>query len=146
MISFSVRGGVRMSPIGTWTTVWPIVPAPDDRWWWVWSSRWNENWQRKPKDSGKTCPSATLSTTNPTWPDMGSKPGGKPVTNRLSYGTALTTSNCQTIESKCSTPLITKPAVERDPEAVPHPPTNLTTRLSKGRHSWNLPSPRFFSA
>jgi hypothetical protein len=40
----------------------------------------------------KTCPSATWSTTNPTWPDMGSNPGrrgGKPVPNRLSYGTAL---------------------------------------------------------
>jgi hypothetical protein len=40
----------------------------------------------------KTCPSATLSTTNPTWPDPGSNPGhrsGKPATNRLSYGAAL---------------------------------------------------------
>jgi hypothetical protein len=38
-----------------------------------------------------TCPSATLSTTNPTWPDPGLNPGcrgGKPATNRLSYGTA----------------------------------------------------------
>jgi hypothetical protein len=37
----------------------------------------------------KTCPSATLSTTNSTWPDPGSNPGrrgGKPATNRLSYG------------------------------------------------------------
>jgi hypothetical protein len=40
---------------------------------------------------GGNRPSATLSTTNPTWPDLGSNPGsrgGKPVTNRLSYGTA----------------------------------------------------------
>jgi hypothetical protein len=40
---------------------------------------------------GKTCPSATLSTTNPTWTDPGSNPGlrgGRPVTNRLSHGTA----------------------------------------------------------
>jgi hypothetical protein len=32
-----------------------------------------------------------LSTTNPTWPDPGSNPGrrgGKPATNRLSYGAA----------------------------------------------------------
>jgi hypothetical protein len=32
-----------------------------------------------------------LSTINPTWPDPGSNPcrrGGKPATNRLSYGTA----------------------------------------------------------
>jgi hypothetical protein len=39
--------------------------------WWqtmmtVGSSRWNENWQGKQKYSEKTCPSATLSTTNPT--------------------------------------------------------------------------------
>jgi hypothetical protein len=27
---------------------------------------WNEDWQGKPKYSEKTCPSATLSTTNPT--------------------------------------------------------------------------------
>jgi hypothetical protein len=41
---------------------------------------------------GENLPSATLSTTNPTWSDLGSKPGrrgGKPATNRLSYGTAL---------------------------------------------------------
>jgi hypothetical protein len=46
----------------------------------------------KPKYSEKTCPSATLSTTNPTWPDVGSNRGhrgGKPATNRLSYGTAI---------------------------------------------------------
>jgi hypothetical protein len=67
-----------------------LVPAPDDRW--VWSVWWNENWQGKPKYSEKIFPIATLSTTNPTWPDLGSKPGRhcrKPATNRLSYGTAL---------------------------------------------------------
>jgi hypothetical protein len=45
--------------------------------------RGNRNTRRK------TCPSATLSTTNPTWPDPGSNPGcrgEKPATNRLSYG------------------------------------------------------------
>jgi hypothetical protein len=39
--------------------------------------------------SEKTCPSATLPTTNPTWPYPGSnsgRRGGKPATNRLSYG------------------------------------------------------------
>jgi hypothetical protein len=45
---------------------WPIVPAPDDRWWWLWRNWWNKDWQGKPKYSEKTCPSATLSTTNPT--------------------------------------------------------------------------------
>ena len=41
---------------------------------------------------GKTCPSATLSTTNPTWTDPGSNPGlrgERPATNRLSHGTAM---------------------------------------------------------
>jgi hypothetical protein len=66
---------------------WPIVQAPDDRWWWLWSNWWNENWQGKPKYSEKTCPSAILSTTNPTWPDPGRR-GGKPATNRWSYGAA----------------------------------------------------------
>jgi hypothetical protein len=38
----------------------------------------------------QTCPSATLSTTNPTWTDVVANPearGEKPTTNRLSYGT-----------------------------------------------------------
>jgi hypothetical protein len=69
-----------------------IVPAPDDRWWWLWRNWWNEDWQGKPKYSENTCPSATLSTTNPTWLDPGLNPdrhGGKPATNRLSYGAAI---------------------------------------------------------
>jgi hypothetical protein len=39
----------------------------------------------------KTCYSATLSTTNPTWTDPGLNQGlrsGRPATNRLSRGTA----------------------------------------------------------
>jgi hypothetical protein len=42
--------------------------------------------------SEKTCPSATLSTTNSTWADPDSNPGrrgGKPAINRVSYGSAL---------------------------------------------------------
>jgi hypothetical protein len=41
---------------------------------------------------GKTCPSATLSTTKPTWTDPGSNPGfrgERPATNHLSHGTAF---------------------------------------------------------
>jgi hypothetical protein len=74
-------GGVRLSPLSRSATNWPIVPAPDDKLWWAWSSRWNENPQGKPKYSQKPCPSATLSTTNPMWPDLGSNlglRGGKP--------------------------------------------------------------------
>jgi hypothetical protein len=78
-------------------STWPIVPAPDDKWWWsMRSSRWNETWQGKQKYSEKTCPNAALSTTNATWPDLGSNLGrrcGKQTTNRLSYGTA-----CHTLE------------------------------------------------
>jgi hypothetical protein len=51
------------------------------------------NWQGKTEERGaKTCPSATLSSTNPTWTDPGSNPGlrsGRPAANRLSHGTAL---------------------------------------------------------
>jgi hypothetical protein len=69
---------------------WPIVPAPDDRWGWLWRNWWNEDWQGKPKYSEKkTFPSATLSTTNPIWLNPGLIPGRrgwKPATNRLSYG------------------------------------------------------------
>jgi hypothetical protein len=53
---------------------------------------WNEDWQGKPKYSEKTRPSATLSTTNPTRLDPVFNPGrrgGKPATNRLSYGEAF---------------------------------------------------------
>jgi hypothetical protein len=59
-------------------------------WLWGWRILWNE-WQGKPKYSEKTCPDATLSTTNPTWPDPGLNPGRrgrKPATNRFSYGAA----------------------------------------------------------
>jgi hypothetical protein len=58
----------------------------------MWSIPWDENWKGKPKYSKKTCSSATLSTTNPTWLDLGSNPGRrgeKPTTNPLSYDTAF---------------------------------------------------------
>jgi hypothetical protein len=65
----------------------------------LWRNWWNEDWQGKPKYSEKTCPSATLSTTNPTCLDPGLNPGprgGTPATNRLSYGAA--TPMCYSIE------------------------------------------------
>jgi hypothetical protein len=64
-------------------------------WLWGWIIWWNE-WQGKPKYSEKTCPDATLSTTNPTWPEPGLNPdrrGGKPATNRFSYGAAMSSYN-----------------------------------------------------
>jgi hypothetical protein len=81
-----VGGGVRLGPLGTAATDWLVVACPGWLWWW--RNWWNKDWKGKPKYSEKTCPSATLSTTNPTWPDPGSNPGhrgGKPATNRLSY-------------------------------------------------------------
>jgi hypothetical protein len=68
-----------------------LLYLPGWLWWWrIW---WNEDWQGKPNYLGKkTCPSATSSTTNPTWPDPGLNPGrrgGKPASNRLSYGAAM---------------------------------------------------------
>jgi hypothetical protein len=61
-------------------------------WLWEWRIWWNE-WQGKPKYSEKTCPDATLSTINSTWPDPELNPGrrgGKSATNRFSYGAAMT--------------------------------------------------------
>jgi hypothetical protein len=83
------RRGVQTGPtryVGHWMA---YCTCPGWLWWWrIW---WNEDWQGKPKYSEKTFPSATSSTTNPTWPDPGSNPGRsgeKPATNRLSYGAA----------------------------------------------------------
>jgi hypothetical protein len=86
--------GVRLCPLDTSPTIWPLAQVPDDGWWWVWNSRWND-WQGKRIYWDKTCASATLSTTNPTWRDSGSNPGrrgGKPAINCLSSGTALSSS------------------------------------------------------
>jgi hypothetical protein len=85
-----VGGGVHTGStrhVGYWMG---YCTCPSWLWWWrIW---WNEDGQGKPKYSEKTCPSATLSTTNSTWLGPGSNPGrrgGKPATNRLSYGVAL---------------------------------------------------------
>jgi hypothetical protein len=54
--------------------------------------RWNEIDRGKPKYSGKNYPSVTLSTTNPTWTDLGSNPrlrGERPATNHLRHDTAF---------------------------------------------------------
>jgi hypothetical protein len=61
-------------------------------WLWGWRIWWNEERQGKPKYSEKTNPSAILFTANPTLPDPGANSGhrgGKPATNRLSYGDGL---------------------------------------------------------
>jgi hypothetical protein len=90
----------KLGPLGTSATEWPIVPAPGWLWWWsIWL---NEVWQGRTKYSEKTCPSATSSTTNPTWPDPGlnqGRRGGKSATNRLSYGAAC---RCSKLKLKIS--------------------------------------------
>jgi hypothetical protein len=57
----------------------------------VMEHQWTEIDREKPTARRKTCPRATLSTTNPTWTDPGSNPGlsgERPATNRLSHGMA----------------------------------------------------------
>jgi hypothetical protein len=55
--------------------------------------QWNEIDRGKPTTRRKTCPSATLSTTNLTldltWDRTPGLRGERPATNRLSHGTAL---------------------------------------------------------
>jgi hypothetical protein len=78
---------VRLSPLGMSATDYSIIQTPDHRW--VCSLWWNDHWQGKPKYLKNTCSSSTLFT-SPIWLDPGSKSGlhgGKPATNRLSYGT-----------------------------------------------------------
>jgi hypothetical protein len=50
---------------GGWSPNWVHSARRPLRLWW-WSIWWNEDWQGKPKYSEETCPSVTLSTTNPT--------------------------------------------------------------------------------
>jgi hypothetical protein len=74
-------GGVesKLGPFGTSATEWPIVPAPgdydDEEFGRIKIGRGNRSTRREP------APSATLSTTNPTWSDPSSnlgRRGGKP--------------------------------------------------------------------
>jgi hypothetical protein len=67
-----------------------ILRSPQMIWAWRATVEWYID-RGKLKNSEKTCPSATLSTTNPTWIDPGANPGlrsERPVTNDLSHGTA----------------------------------------------------------
>jgi hypothetical protein len=98
----------------TWYCGHCLVYCTSHRWWrWLWNNGWNANCQGKPKYSEKTCLSATLYITNPTWPDPSWNPGrlgGKRTGNRLSYGTAsdLSMSSVRK-EPESSVPLVPKP-------------------------------------
>jgi hypothetical protein len=80
-------GGVQLDPFGTAANNRPLVSAPGD---YGDGEIGGMIGRGKQSNSEKTCPSAALSTTNPTCcPDA--KPGrrgGKPATKSLSYGTA----------------------------------------------------------
>jgi hypothetical protein len=61
-----VVGGIQLDSLGTSATSWPIVPAPGD----YEDGEFGGmmiSWGNRSIYSEKTCPSATLSTTNPTW-------------------------------------------------------------------------------
>jgi hypothetical protein len=62
---------VRLSPLGTSDTIWPIVPAPDCIW--VWSSWWNEILQGRQELLGENLPQWHFVHL---WPDLSSNPAG----------------------------------------------------------------------
>jgi hypothetical protein len=70
----------KLGPLGTSATHWPIVPAPGDC----------ENGEFGGMN-GRGNPDVTLSTTYPSCPDprlIPGRRGGKPASNRFSYGAA----------------------------------------------------------
>jgi hypothetical protein len=78
-----VGGGVQLGPLGTPATDWPIVPAPGDyddgEFGGMEIGRGGEN----PPLSPPQIPLDKTAGSNP------GRRGGKPATNRLSYGAAL---------------------------------------------------------
>jgi hypothetical protein len=80
---------VRLCLCGTAAANGPIVhPQGDTRV--NIEQQWNHIDRGNRRTRRKTCPSATLCTTNPTRTDLGENPhlrGEKPATNHLSYGT-----------------------------------------------------------
>jgi hypothetical protein len=50
-----IENGHLQASLGTSVTNWLIVPAPNDKWW-MWSSRWNQNWQGNRSTRRKPAP------------------------------------------------------------------------------------------
>jgi Ca2+/Na+ antiporter len=87
---FPPEGGVGLVPKRGYLFTLAYYTFP--RWYEFGERRWNDTDRGKPKNSGKNLPSATLSTTNPTWIDPGANQGLRgdmPATNDLSHGTAI---------------------------------------------------------
>jgi hypothetical protein len=81
---------VRLHLCGTAAANGPIVhPQMISLHEWIWSSGGMILTGENRRSRRKTCPSATLSTTNPTWTVLGTNPGLNPATNSLWYGSAL---------------------------------------------------------
>jgi hypothetical protein len=125
---------------------WPIVPAPDDGWRWLWRNWWNETWQEEPEYSEKTYPSATLYTTNLTWLDPGLNPGrrcGKPrltawVMGRLQlkYYPYITISFFASIDKRYFLISIMGAGVQLGPLGTAA--TNRTSVPAPGDYDWEI--------
>jgi hypothetical protein len=80
----------RTESLGAMASNGPVMPASDDGW--VQNITGVIIGSEIPKLLQKTCPGATLPTTNPTWTTLALNPGLRAktlATNRLSYGTSL---------------------------------------------------------
>jgi hypothetical protein len=90
-INFYCCDGVRLCLCGTVPLTDPLSISQMIQEW-IWSSGGMILTGENRRTWRKSCPSATLSTTNRTWTDLGENSvlhSKKPETNRLSYGTVL---------------------------------------------------------
>jgi hypothetical protein len=90
LMLFSLEGEVSLVPKRGCLLTLAYYAFP--RWYEFGERRWNDILTGENRRSRRrTCPSATLATTNPTWINPGANPGlrcERPATNDLSYGTA----------------------------------------------------------
>jgi hypothetical protein len=89
-LAYFLEGGVGQTQ--SWMPAFMLAYYVFPRWYEFGERRWNDIDGENRKTRRKTCPSATLSTTNPTWIDPGANPGlrgERPATNDLSHGTAI---------------------------------------------------------